>query len=190
MVSIRRNRWERTPRAAAHGLRALAMMLAVAVLAGCGSLPLPRTHDESLLIIPVEADRSASSAWRISSYRVEIALEGGEQRFYGFPAAASYLAIPMPPGRHTLRSVWVAFREQDGDGTRRDRAISARPLLVEALQVEIWDRTAVVREGNVLYASNQRTGSASRDEVVEAIRRDRRWAAWETHNRIGFPAGE
>ena len=174
----------------AAGVHALFVVLSVALLAGCGSLPLPRTYDESLLIIPVEANRSASSAWRISSYRVEIAFEGGEQRRYGFPATASYLAIPMPPGRHTLRSVWVAFRQQDGDGTRQDRVISARALLVEALQVEIWDRTAVVREGDVLYASDRRTGSDTRDEVVEAIRRDRRWAAWETHNRIGFPAGE
>ncbi len=168
------------------------LSLTVAFLAGCTSLPLPGSHDESLLVIPLRWDTYDGGGVRGNAVQLTLSLNGSNRTYSeSAPAGSSLISFALPPGQYRVESALVLYTVVDGNDLEQEQigGMRGRAILVGDLQVIVWDGAIEVEYDGWITASNAPTGAVSRLAVSNQLRSDPRWAAWETHRRVGFASG-
>lgn len=169
-----------------------AAVLVVLALTGCTSLPLPASHDESLLVIPLRWETPAGN--RVAN-AVQLTLRSeASNRTYTESASpgSPLLSFALPPGQYRVQNALLLYRNLDNNEPGQDpvRGMGGRAILIGELQVLLWDGAIeVLYNGDWFRAENAPTGADGRRDVSARLRSDPRWAAWETHQRVGFASG-
>ena len=181
----------------------LLMSALIFLLNSCSSLPLPGTHSESLLIIPVKIDSdlgSESGKKRSVSmaYLELINMDTGKKRKLSIvPRSDDYFSATVEPGRYQLgNELTLNISQTPGnDSWRNKEALTSGPMLIEKSIVYISPlvlKAESNEEGgyNYDFYNSNSNDDPVRKESYHALISERRFKAWELYQLVGWESTE
>ncbi len=173
------------------------------LLGSCSSLPLPGSHSESLLIIPVKIDSNlgGEGGKRRSvtmAYLELVNLETGKKKKLSMaPRGDDYFSATVEPGRYQLdNELILTISQTPGNDTWQNREpLFSRPMLIEEsivymspviLKAESNDRGGY----NFEFYSSSSNDDPVRKECYRSLSAERRFKAWELYQLVGWDTEE
>lgn len=166
----------------------VATLFVAVILGGCASLPLPASHDQSLVIFALNNEFNRSDR-EIRSVVVDVRnLDSGRSYRQTVSPGSTYAAFALPPGRYHLVSVLVVHQHEHNSSTDTQRRELRRSFYVGEFTVVLVEQIRIINNsrGDWPQIEHGFASPAVRSSLADTITNDRRWAAWETARRINL----
>jgi hypothetical protein len=176
-------------------MRTILMMLGLAAVSSCATLPLPDSFDESLLILPYKVERVfGDGESEITSVRLVLTSEASEEEYtVSLQPGISFKAVALSPGPYAVSEIYVDARRVERPGEKwEDRHDASQSFYIKERIVLLppWDFLILTDSRGYRFFFSENTGETERNsKILSAIKKERRWLAWDGYQLVNFPSG-
>ena len=175
-------------------MKKVVLVYSIALIISCSSLPLPNSHDQSLYIIPYQIDNSVEGGYRqVRSITITLRNMGTDRiETVVFPVGSGHRTIALAPGRYSMFQAEIRGVKPDENNREWDHHhgifsyfyIGANTIVLSRDKVFMRDQPS---GGYHFEVGRYATSDIQKRRVLDEIRNDKRWVAWDGYNLVNFP---
>lgn len=175
-------------------VHAITMLLGLATVLSCTTLPLPDSFNESLLILPYKVEtRFGDGENEITSVRLVITSETSAEEFaVSLRPGTSFTAVALNPGPYVVSAILVGLRRVEKPGEKwEDRHDASQSFYMKERIVLLppWDFLILTDNRGYRFFFPANAGEIERNsKILNEIKKKRRWLAWDGYQLVNFPA--